>query len=149
MKYYFLLVSLLLAASISAQNDEVLVKQTINTFFEGMETNDTAKIRSTIDATCFLKSIMVTKNGNTIIEEEKVDDFFAQVIKFKDVKVKEELLSFDINIDGAMATAWTPYKIYFNDKFGHCGVNSFTMIKRNGIWKILGIIDTRRKDGCN
>lgn len=149
MKAIFLIFSIVICSGAMAQGNEGAIKKTISTFFEGMETNDTSKIRSSLDTTCFLKSIMVNKSGNTIINEEKVEDFFAQVIKFKGVKVKEVLLSYDIKIDGAMALAWTPYKIYFNDKFSHCGVNTFTMIKRGNEWKILGVIDTRRRQGCD
>lgn len=149
MKLILLVLSLVVCSAGFAQNDEDAIKKIINTFFEGMETNDTVKIRSTIDKTCFLKTVMLTKSGATAVEEEKLENFLEQVIKFKDVKVKEVLLSFDIKLDGVMATAWTPYKIYFNDQFSHCGVNSFTMIKRGSDWKILGIIDTRRRQGCD
>lgn len=149
MKAIFLIFSFVICSAAMAQSNEDAIKKTISTFFEGMETNDTSRIRSSLDTTCFLKSIMVNKSGNTILNEEKVEDFFAQVIKFKGVKVKEVLLSYDIKIDVAMALAWTPYKIYFNDKFSHCGVNIFTMIKRGNEWKILGIIDTRRRQGCD
>jgi hypothetical protein len=43
---------------------------------------------------------------------------------------------------------WTPYRFIFNGKFSHCGVNSFTLVKLNGEWKINYVIDTRRKEKC-
>ena len=48
-----------------------------------------------------------------------------------------------------MAIAWTPYTFYFNDQLSHCGVNVFSLIKRGDAWKIMGVTDTRRKEGCN
>jgi hypothetical protein len=71
------------------------------------------------------------------------------VVSLKGEKLDEQLLSYDIKIDGDMAIAWTPYKFYFNDKFSHCGVNIFTLIKREQRWKIMGITDTRRRQGCD
>jgi hypothetical protein len=57
-------------------------------------------------------------------------------------------MSYDIKIDDNMAIAWTPYEFYITDKFSHCGVNVFTLIKTEQGWKIAGIIDTRRKEKC-
>jgi hypothetical protein len=44
-----------------------------------------------------------------------------------------------------MANVWTPYEFYINEKLSHIGVNSFTLLLENNIWKIVHIIDTRRK----
>ncbi|UWX56421.1 hypothetical protein NYZ99_09635 [Maribacter litopenaei] len=57
-------------------------------------------------------------------------------------------MDYSIQIDGAMANAWTPYEFRINDNFSHCGVNSFQMVKLEGEWKIIYLIDTRRKEGC-
>ena len=35
--------------------------------------------------------------------------------------------------------------VYVNDKLSHIGTNSFTLLLENNIWKIVHIIDTRRK----
>jgi hypothetical protein len=130
------------------QLEEAAVKKTINLFFEGMKSNDTLLINTTLDSTIFFYSINQTATGKTILQHEKLSNFLEQVAKLKGQKIDEQLQSFDIKIDGAIAIAWTPYKFYFNDKFSHCGVNVFTMIKRESGWKILGITDTRRKQGC-
>ena len=43
----------------------------------------------------------------------------------------------------------TPYKFYVGEKFSHCGVNSFQLVKIRGEWKIQYIIDTRRRQNCD
>lgn len=134
---------------LSAQTEEEKVEHTIQLFFEGMEKNDTAKIRATLDtAGCFLKTMMKMKDGRVVLVSDNIEDFFTEVINASDLKVKEQLLSFDIKIDGVMAVAWTPYKFFVNDQFSHCGVNVFTLIKRTNDWQIIGIADTRRKKDC-
>ena len=147
MKLVAFILVLIFCNTAMAQDNEA-IKKTINTFFDGMKTNDTSTINSTLDSACFLYSIMQTKSGETILENEKVAGFLKQVVELKGQKADEQLLSYDIKIDGVMAIAWTPYKFYFNDKFSHCGVNVFTLIKRGGTWKIMGITDTRRRQGC-
>ena len=63
-------------------------------------------------------------------------------------KFEERLLSFDIRLNGALASVITPYTFYVNDKLSHCGVNSFQLYKKEGEWKIIHIVDTRKKEGC-
>jgi len=60
----------------------------------------------------------------------------------------EKLLYFDINIDGNLASVWTPYEFYVNGSFSHCGSNSFQLFKNNGNWEIIFLVDTRRRQGC-
>jgi hypothetical protein len=48
-----------------------------------------------------------------------------------------------------MAAIWTEYSFYLGDKFSHCGVNSFQLFKDETGWKIIYIVDTRRKEGCD
>jgi hypothetical protein len=61
------------------------------------------------------------------------------------MKFEERLLDYSIQVDGAMAHVWTPYEFYVNNKFSHKGVNAFTLFKDNGLWKIVYLIDTRRR----
>lgn len=145
-----LLTALLLvtASQAHAQNDTTGIKNAIGTFFEGMHTWDTTKISSSLDSSIFFYSIMNTKAG-TRVEPETKEGFFGQVVSLNGKKYEERLLSYDIRIDGSMAVAWTPYQFYFEGKFSHCGVNVFTLVKRGDSWKILGITDTRRRQGCN
>jgi hypothetical protein len=63
----------------------------------------------------------------------------------KNIKIEERLLSYKIQVDGSMAHVWTPYEFYVNEKQSHIGVNSFTLLLENNSWKIVHIIDTRRK----
>lgn len=64
-------------------------------------------------------------------------------------EIYDERITFDrIQVDGDLANVWTSYKFYIGDKFSHCGVNSMTLVKEEGAWKLLHIIDTRRKENC-
>lgn len=132
-----------------AQTDNDKIKASIETFFSGMRKNDTAQIRSVTDSSCFLYSVMQTKDGKTILDKEAFDGFLQQVIQLKGQSIDEQITSYSIQTDGALGVAWTPYRFYLNGQFYHCGVNVFTMIKRGDQWKIMGITDTRRRNGCD
>ncbi|MBC7510086.1 MAG: hypothetical protein H7320_15275 [Ferruginibacter sp.] len=114
-----------------------------------MKSNDTTVINSVVDSSCFLYSIMQTKEGKAVLENDKRSHFLKQIAALKGKNIDEQPLGFDIKIDGAMAIAWVPYKLFFNNQLYHCGVDVFTLIKRGDDWKIMGITDTCRKNNCD
>jgi len=149
MKKLFTILFLAITISSFAQTDQEQIKASINQVFDGMRKNDTTLIRQVLYPSCFLKSIGKNKNGEVKLQEDQIIDWLKSVGTKRDgVVLDERLTAYDIKIDGEMAMAWTPYEFYVNDKFNHCGVDVFTMMKTDKGWKIVGIVDTRRKDDC-
>lgn len=149
MKNLILLCLLFFSLSTFAQSNEEQIKASINQVFDGMRKNDTLLVREVLHPSCFLKSIGKNKTGEVKLQEDPISAWLKQIgTKREGVVLDERLLSFDIKIDGDMAMAWTPYEFYVNDKFYHCGVDIFTMMHTDKGWKIVGIVDTRRKEGC-
>lgn len=154
-KFYFkyvLIISILFAfqGDLKAQTDTMAIKSTIDLLFEGMESFDSTKVKSVFASEVNLKSIVKTKSGETKIIQETLQEFISLIgIKIEGVQIDERLLGYDTKIDGDLAIAWTPYKFFVNDIFSHCGVNVFTLCRLGGAWKIIGIVDTRRKDDCD
>ncbi|GAB3524012.1 nuclear transport factor 2 family protein [Emticicia fontis] len=149
MKKLFTILFLAISVSSFAQTNEEQIKASINQVFDGMRKNDTTLIRQVLYPSCFLKSIGKNKNGEVKLQEDQIIDWLKSVgTKKEGVVLDERLTAYDIKIDGDMAMAWTPYEFYVNDKFNHCGVDVFTMMKTDKGWKIVGIVDTRRKDDC-
>lgn len=131
-----------------AQENEI--KQTINLFFKGLQNGDTITIKETINKEFSLKTLYTNNEGRSVLKNESKEVFFNAVANKKEEDVWEEkLLSYAINIDANLATVWTPYRFYFNEKFSHCGVNSFQLFNNNGHWEIITIVDTRRKENCD
>lgn len=143
------LFALILAIPAFSQSDEDAVKAVIESLFDGMRTKNTAKIARVFSENAIMQTIEAA--GNTgVVKAGSVSDFLNGIGSLpEETKLDERISDYQINIDGPMATAWTPYEFYFNDKFTHCGVNSFQLVKMAEGWKIVYIIDTRRKDGCS
>ena len=132
-----------------AQTDEEQIKGTINQVFDGMRKNDTTLVRQVLHPSCFLKSIGKNKTGEVNLQEDPISGWLKQIgTKREGIVLDERLTSYHLKIDGEMAMAWTPYEFYVNDRFNHCGVDVFTMMKTDKGWKIIGIVDTRRKENC-
>ncbi len=142
---------LLVTTNVSAQMDETIkVKAIIDTFFEGFHKQDSLIVMQVISNDIIMQSIGKDREGQIKIRNEKFDDFLKSVLSIpEDKKFEEKLLDYIIKVDGNMANVWIPYEFWLNGEFSHCGVNSFQLFNDNGRWKIIYIIDTRRKTGCN
>jgi hypothetical protein len=148
MKSLLLVLTVLIVSSLKAQQDEAQIKQTISNLFNGMRQSDTALLRAAFAPQAILQTVAKNREGKVVIESEPLDSFIAFVAKPHN-EIYDERISFDlIKIDGELAIAWTPYKFYVSDKFSHCGVDSYQLVKLNGAWKIQYLVDTRRRQGC-
>lgn len=140
---------LFLTFGYSQDADQEAVKATIVKFFDGFHKQDSVLMKETVGNKVVMQSIGKTKEGTTVLREEEFSNFMKAIVSIpKERKFQEKLLSFSIQIDGDMANAWTPYEFYLDDQFSHCGVNSFQLFRDGEQWKIIYIIDTRRKEGC-
>jgi hypothetical protein len=150
MKQLILILLLCIGLNINAQNpEEESVKATIIEFFDAFHKQDTTKLKAMVKGDIKLQSISVNKEGKTILQESDYNKFVKSIASIpKDKKFEEKLLDFSIQVDGKMANAWTPYEFWFDGNFSHCGVNSFQFIKEDEIWKIIYMVDTRRREGC-
>lgn len=100
---------------------------------------------------CFTDSAILqtvdTKKG-VVVKTDALSNFLKFVGSSKK-NMADERIRFDaIHVDANLASVWTPYSFFYDGKYSHCGVNSFQLVRLNGIWKIQYLIDTRRKDGC-
>lgn len=148
-----LLMPVLLCTGIfaSAQIPEDEVMKSVNLLFEGMLKADSAIVRTAFFPEAKMFTSFINKKGEQVIKEEQLNDFLNAIgSKPKDApNWNEKLLSSEIKIDDGIAQVWTKYSFFVGDKFSHCGVNAFQLMKDNTSWKIIHIMDTRRKKGCN
>lgn len=144
MRIYIIILFLLLGLSSNAQKQEA--QKCIESFFEGFHQRDTTKIKLVCADKMILQSISESiVNGNKL-SNESAKEFYKSIASIPtSMKFQEKILSYNIQIDGSMAHVWTPYEFYINDKLSHTGVNAFTLFKEKDSWKIIYLIDTRRK----
>ena len=130
-------------------SDKEAVKKAVEMFFDGFHNQDSMAIKGTTSADIIMQTVGRDENGISTVKPTKFNKFLKSIVSIPDTtKFREKLLSYKIQVDGNMANAWTPYEFWINDTLSHCGVNSFQLHKKNGTWKIIYIIDTRRRDDC-
>lgn len=143
MKNFVIIMLVIWTTSVGAQNQEI--EKTVEAFFAAFHQRDTLKLQTVCNENMMLQSISESVKGNKL-SNESVRKFYNSIATIpNDMIFKEKILSYSIQIDGSMAVAWTPYEFYLNGKISHKGVNVFTLFKEKDLWKIISIIDTRRK----
>jgi hypothetical protein len=150
MKYFlFFLTFIAAGVAAQAQTAEDSVKAAVNKLFEAMKKSDATMLAEAFGDSAVLQTIGRNKEGQIVVQTEKVAAFAASISRLPAGAADEQIVFETIKIDGPLAVVWTPYKFYLNGKFNHCGVNSFQLVRFDGVWKIQYIIDTRRRQGCN
>ena len=131
-----------------AQTPEQEVEAVIRSLFDGMKQKNAEQVAAAFSPEGLMQTVQQKPEG-TAVGSNSVADFVKRIAGTPvGTTLDERILSYHIKVDGSMASAWTPYKFYVNDTFSHCGVNSFQLVKMASGWKIVYIIDTRRKEPC-
>ena len=143
-----LYLTILVGLNATAQSTEDSVKTVVNNMFAAMKNADSVGLKNVFSEWAVLQTISRTKEGATAVRTENINDFASFVGKSTKGDADERITFGAIHIDGALASVWTPYQFYYKGNFSHCGVNSFQLVRINGVWKVQYIIDTRRKTDC-
>jgi hypothetical protein len=128
--------------------DEKAVKAVVIQLFDGMQKHDSTMIRACFHPSARMQTIGADRKTGVVelTTQATIDGFVKSIGSLPaSVSVEEKVLSYEIRIDARMATAWTPYELYVNQKSQHCGVDAFQFFKTDKGWKIISIADTRRK----
>ena len=144
MKIYFIAILMLTVFSSKAQKQDI--QKSIEFFFGAFHQKDSVKLKLVCSDKMILQSISESKTKGNKLSDESANEFYKSIASIpSNVKFQEKILSYNIQIDGSMAHVWTSYEFYLNDKLSHSGVNAFTLFKEKDTWKIIYLIDTRRK----
>jgi len=151
MKSLYYIIAVLFFINTQAQQSftENDAKAIVDTFFEGFHKGDTLLMRSVMIKDLPTQTVFRTNKGEDKIVTGSGENFIKAIgNRPADQNWEEKLLDYKIQVDGNLAHVWTPYEFWLNGNFSHCGANAFTLGKTSDGWKILHLIDSRRKEGC-
>lgn len=122
------------------------VKAAVNRLFAAMRSSDGDSLKAAFTDSAILQTIYTDKDGRAMVHSYPVAEFASAVAHLPTGSADERVVFDVIRFDGPLAIVWASYRFYYNGKFTHCGIDSFQLMRVNGVWKILYIVDTRRKD---
>ena len=125
------------------EKEEVL--KVARLFFEALEKHDSV---------IFNKILMKDSYNYIVVDQGDSAKLFSRMHKNSNFKsdrvIKERMRDAEVivQIHKRIATVWAPYDLWLNDRYSHCGVDAFIMMKEKDSWKIGTISFSVEKDGC-
>lgn len=127
--------------------DEKAVVGVVESFFEGMLKADSMLMKSTVAAGARLTGV-ATREGAPPLSVTPMEQFITAVGS-RPAGANEKIYKPEVRIDGDLATVWAFYTLHLGDRFIHCGVDAFQLLRMDGSWKIVNVSDTRRTTNCD
>ncbi len=143
-----LVILTIVGAGAQAQTPESEIQSVIETLFDGMRAGDSSMVASAFTRDAVMQTITQNREGTIVKVDGNLQQFLTAVGTPHEQIWDEKIGGYEIKIDGELASAWTPYQFFVGENFSHCGVNSFQLAKLDGEWKIIYIVDTRRRTNC-
>ena len=147
--YLMFLLCLMSGFSSVARAQNPSVESAVYTFFEYLNTKDTAALRSSFMPHAHMSSVFDRPGQGTVVHNSSVDEFVSGIGSIGEARIEEQVFNLRILRDGNLAHTWMDYDFFINDAFHHCGTNAIHWIYKNDTWYIESITDTRYKSKCH
>ncbi len=126
-----------LAATDEAQDKEDVIA-TVQAFFDSMTARDVERMRKLMTPDGIIYGYLENDEGLQVIRPTHAD-YLANLANGEALLV-ERFWDPEVMVYGRLATIWTPYELYADGQFTHCGVNNFSMLKMDTGWVITGVV---------
>jgi Putative lumazine-binding len=122
---------------------ETAVLAAVQKVFDGMAAHDTRMMRSVMMDDARLTAIRGDRPATGISVDQ-----FLKGIEGNQSRLLERIWDPKVMVSGRLAAVWAEYDFHSDGQFGHCGVDSFLMVKTAEGWKISSIAWTAETEGC-
>ncbi|MEP3050754.1 MAG: nuclear transport factor 2 family protein [Erythrobacter sp.] len=123
-----------------------IVTSTVQDFMAAFDTGDEAQMRA----------LMVEESQVILVQEDDESDTvrglplaeLAARIAGSEANLKEPIEIRSVMIDGPVAMVWADYSLFVGSRRSHCGVDIFTLVREDGVWKIATITYSHITEPC-
>ena len=134
----------------SQSKSEKAVREVIDKLFDGMRLADSSVVSPLFHPDVRMMTSYQNASGEVVLKEGSLQAFLTAIGTPHPEVWNEKIWNTEVRIDDNLAQVWTDYAFYVDDRFSHCGVDAFQLTRdANGVWRIVHLIDTRRKDPCD
>jgi hypothetical protein len=118
----------------------------ISRFFVAMEKRDTHTLRTLLEPEGHVFALLWRKDSVDISVDAHAQMITA-IVSAKE-RWRERIWNPTVLHRGPLAVVWAPYDFYLGTKFSHCGVDTFTLVRRREGWRIADVAFTMEPEGC-
>ena len=144
-----LLLLMVMAPSFAAAqaDDRQVVVTVVERMFAGLKAGDTAAMRATMHPAARIIQTG-TRDGVPFARVNSADAFLQSIAAATGRALEERIYNPEVRLDDHLATVWVEYDFLVNGAVSHCGVDSYQLVRTANGWRILQIVDTQRRTGC-
>lgn len=127
-----------------AEREAVLA--VVQEFFDTMTAADSAGAREVMLPEGVSFGVREQADGLFLRSRSNVD--YIAGLAGREERVVERMWDPTVLIHERLAVVWTPYDIYVDGEFLHCGVDAFTLLETEEGWRIATAAFTMEPTGC-
>jgi hypothetical protein len=127
-------------------NEEAAVVEVVKVFFEAMTAKDVERSSTLMTADGILYGYRETAEGLQIVRPTHAS--YLEGLANRENELIERFWDPKVLLHDRMAVVWTPYDLYVDGEFSHCGIDSFSLLKTEQGWKITGIVFSMEAENC-
>ena len=130
----------------SEAEDRKAVVEMVQAFFDAMTNRDVEALRSMLTTDGGFYGYREGEDGLEVARptHQQFIDGLAQGNR----RLVERFWEPEVLLHDRMASVWTPYDLYVDGEFSHCGIDNFSFLKTDDGWKITGIVYSMEPQGC-
>ena len=108
---------------------------TVDAFFAALRSEDRTALAGVLDpqGTIYVHNHMDAENPQVSVV--KAADFLAGHLR-RTTRVDEHMSYEHVLVSGDMALVWGPYTFWADGEITHCGINSMSLAKQDGNWRV-------------
>jgi Domain of unknown function (DUF4440) len=136
------------AVATAQTSDSASVMQSLNTMLTAMRERNVDGLRAIFHENVRMTLLRPTPDGATRAVVLTGEQFIAAATNPNGPILDEPIRNPVLHIDGDLASLWAEYQVRIDGKVSHCGYDSFQFVRVAGVWKIISVADTFRRQGC-
>jgi len=126
--------------------DRAAVVDMVQAFFDAMTARDTDAMKSLLTSDGIFYGYREGPDGLVVVRP--THESYANGLAEPGPLLIERFWEPTVLLHGRMAAVWTPYDLFVDGKFSHCGIDNFNFLKTDDGWKITGIVFSMEPDNC-
>ena len=139
------LIYLTSTAQTSATGEQAVLS-IIDRFFASMTTRDSAAMAAILEPEGLFTIVEVGPNAKP--PKTVTHANYLGLVKKGKGTLLERYWDPTVRMDSSVAVVSCPYDFHFDGNFSHCGMDIFTLVKRDGHWRIAGCVFSSQKEAC-
>jgi hypothetical protein len=126
--------------------DRTAIVEAVQAFFDAMTDRDADAMRSMLTPDGVFYGYREGPDGMSIMRP--THQAYTDRLAEGDGRLVERFWDPQILLHHRMAVVWTPYDLYIDGEFSHCGIDNFNFLKTDEGWKITGVVFSMEPDNC-